>query len=429
MSPPLAAQSQPTRPRSTVRDLLTVMSGTAGAQAIGLIILPILARTFAPEAFGVFQLYLSLLIFSTVAVALRIELTLLSKPDHETQQTVASLFGLVLATSAVVITGLSVYAMIGRGIGFPAIFLGLGLVGNGFAQVASYKLIRDQRFSGLAAVKVSQVLVYSVVALSIAVVKPTLWGLISADVIGRLAAGGMALRFTYIGGDVRRPIGSRFRDLAGFVRLHWEMAIISLPGALANSGGAMLTPFMVFHVFGAASAGQYGLVDRAMGVPVAMVVNAGSQVFAGRITAHLREGNRANVRRILVRIVLAGALVSGLGAAVAFAAIPAVFHLVFGPGWEQAIAIARILIFSYAISLVTGIVNQTLISIGAFRLQSAWDICWPVLIGSAWIAIIGLGLSLYTAIATYATTVCILNAAFVLLCLFKLRTQSTGLEE
>ena len=147
------------RNRSTVRDLFTVLSGTAGAQAVGLLILPVLARAFAPEAFGVFQLYLSFLAFCTVAIALRIELTLLSKPDDEAHRTAGTLFGLVVVMSLVISFALSLYSAFGRDLGFPVAFLGLGLIGSGFSQVASYKLIRDQHFSRLALVKVSQVLV------------------------------------------------------------------------------------------------------------------------------------------------------------------------------------------------------------------------------------------------------------------------------
>ena len=417
----MAASSSgaPRQRRSIIRDLLTVMSGTAGAQAIGLVILPVLARTFAPEAFGVFQLYLSLLIFSTVAVALRIELTLLSKPDAEAGHTLASLFNLVVVTSVVITVALTLYGVVGRGVGFPVIFLGLGLIGNGFAQVASYKLIRDQNFSRLAGVKVSQVLVYALVALVIAAFRPTVWGIITADVAGRLVSGAIALRVVghRVTGAAR---GARFRELAQFVRRHWEMAVFSLPGALANSGGAMLTPLMIFHVFGAAAAGQYGLVDRAMGVPVAMLVNAGSQVFAGRITSHIRDGDRAAVLRILLRIVLPGAAVSAVGAAVAYAFIPSAFRLVFGVGWEQSIIIARILIFSYAVTLVSGIVNQTLVSLSAYRLQSAWDMCWPIGIGSVWMVVVTQNYSLYTAVTLHAATVAVLGLAFILLCVINL---------
>lgn len=415
------------RPRSVVRDLLTVVSGTAGAQAIGLLILPVLARTFAPAAFGVFQLYLSLLIFCTVAIALRIELTLLSKPDDEAHATTASLFGLVLIVSFVLCLALSIYALVGPGLGFPVVFLGLGLAGNGFTQVASYKLIRDQAFSRLATLKVSQVLVYAVTALAIAAVHPTMWGLIGADVTGRLAAGGLAFHVLRRGGTAMRGI-MRVRELVPFVRRHWEMAVISLPGALSNSAGAMLTPFMVFHMFGAAAAGQYGLVDRAMGVPVAMVVGAGSQVFAGRVTEQVRAGHRDGVRRLLLRIVGWGTLACGMGVVVAYFLIPFVFRFAFGAGWEQAIGLARILIFSYAAALVVGVVNQTLISLGEFRLQSGWDICWPITIGAVWIVVAVAGLDLRAAIMLHAAAVVVLWLGFVQLCLFKLRHAQAGPE-
>ncbi|MBJ7498554.1 MAG: oligosaccharide flippase family protein [Sphingopyxis sp.] len=411
--------------RSTVRDLLTVMSGTAGAQAIGLLILPVLARVFVPEAFGVFQLYLSLLIFCSVGIALRIELTLVSRHDDEVHHTLASLFGLVLVVALFVTAALSLYSAFGASLGFPAALLGLGLIGNGCIQIASYKLIRDQSFSRLAKLKVGQVLIYALVALAMAALNPTLWGIIVADVIGRLTAGAYGLFAVQPTKAERTAPLVRLRGLPSFVRQNWELAIISLPGALANSGGAMLTPFMIFHVFGAAAAGQYGLVDRAMGVPVAMIVVAGSQVFLGRVTEQIRAGNRAAVLNIFVKIVVAGAVICGVGVLVARALIPFAFDIAFGPGWGPAIEIARIMIFGYAVALVMGIVNQTLIALRAFRLQSAWDFGWPVCIGLAWILVVTQGLDLYTAISLHAAAVSLLGLIFILLCIAKLRGAST----
>lgn len=402
------------------------MSGTAGAQAIGLLILPVLARVFVPEAFGVFQLYLSLLIFCSVGIALRIELTLVSRHEDEVHHTVASLLGLVLVVAMFVAIALSLYDAFGAGLGFPAALLGLGLVGNGCIQVASYKLIRDQNFSRLAALKVTQVLIYALVALAMAVTNPTLWGIIVADVTGRLVAGGYGLYAIQPVKAKRTAPLIQMRALMPFVRQNWELAIISLPGALANSGGAMLTPFMIFHVFGAAAAGQYGLVDRAMGVPVAMIVGAGSQVFLGRITEHLRAGRQAAVLRIFMQITIAGIAICVVGALAARALIPFVFDFAFGPGWGQAIEIARIMIFAYAVALVVGIVNQTLVALRAFRLQSAWDFGWPVCIGLAWVVVVTQKLDLYTAISLHAAAICALGALFILLCVLKLRGRSVA---
>lgn len=403
------------------------MSGTAGAQAIGVLILPLLARLFTPEAFGVFQVYLSILVFCTVAIGLRIELTLLSKEEGEAHQTAATLFGLVLVISAAFTIVLAAYSYWVKGLGFPIFFLGLGLVGNGFTQVTSYKLIRDQLFSKLAVIKVTQAVVYSVVAIAIALLKPTVWGIIAADVTGRLAAGMVAFRAIRSGGEIFAH-ARRIGQLGGFVRRHWELALISLPGALANSGGAMLTPFMIFHVYGAAAAGQYGLVDRSLGVPVAMLVNAGSQVFAGRVTERIRGGARSDVRKFLLRTVIGGAIVSGLGAVIAYFIIPFVFRVAFGAAWGEAAQIARILVFSYAIALVTGLINQTLVALGAYRLQSMWDVSWPICIGTVWAAVVLLKLDLFAAVTLHASVVGGLGIAFVVLCLIRLRGSRLHLE-
>lgn len=411
---------EPVPPRSVARDLLTVLSGTAGAQLVGLLILPVLARTFAPEAFGIFQLYLSLLIFLTVAVALRIELTLLSKPHAEVHQTVATLFGLVLVVSLLVSLVLALYTVWQGSVGFPVALLGLGLVGNGFTQVASYKLIRDQEFSRLAFVKVSQVIVYAVVALAIAASHPTPLGLVCADVTGRLAAGGIAVQVVRRGGTSLSGMMSLLK-LPRFVRRHRDMAIISLPGALANSAGAMLTPFMIYLIFGPAAAGQFGLVDRAIGVPVAMLVNAASQVFAGRVAEQLRAENRQSVRRLLRKVVLSGVAVCGAGSAIAYVLIPFVFKIAFGPDWPLAIDLARVLVFSYAIGLAVGVVNQLLVSLGAFRLQSGWDLCWPICIGAVWVVVVVLKLDLHTAVVLHACAVGGLWLVFLKLCSVALR--------
>jgi O-antigen/teichoic acid export membrane protein len=388
------------------------LAGTAGSQAIGLLILPILARVFAPEAFGIFQLYLSLLIFCTIGIALRMELVLLSGREDEADTTTGALLRIVIVVAASLYLASELYALFGPGLGFPSIYLGLGLIGNGFIQVVSCRLVRQQSFSRLASLKFSQVLVYAIVALAIAAMRPTLLGLITAVRDGRPRAAA--------------AIG--FRGLPRFVRKHSELALISMPGALVNSAGAMLTPFMIFHVFGAAAAGQYGLVDRMVGVPIAMLVTAGSQVFTGALAEHIGEGDLGQAWRLWSRTVTVGIGLGGLGAIAGWFAIPFAFDLLFGPEWAQAADIARIMIFSYSVAFATGIVNQTLVSLRAFRMQSALDFAWLVGIGAAWVAVVMFDLGLFAAVVLYAAIVSAQKLAFVALCVIGLRRASRSVQ-
>lgn len=416
--------TRPERERSTVRDLFTVLTGTTAAQLFGLLVLPFLARSFVPEAFGFFQLYLSLVIIMTVGVGLRIEMTLVSVADDEVAPTLAALGGLTLLVSLAATLALALYNAVGGGIGFPAYFIGIGLAANGLAQVATYWLIREQRFFDVASLKLAQVLVYAAVATLLAVVNPTLWGIIFADIVGRLAAAAVAVRAMW-GGGVGPGDWLRTGNILRVIKSNQELVSFSLPGALANSGGAMLTPVMIFHVFGVVAAGQYGLVDRSMGVPVAMIVSAGSQVFTGRISESLRAGRTMEVRSIFGRVVAVAASIGLVGALAVQALLPQAFSWIFGEGWGAAATLAGVLVFAYAAALVVGLVNQTLIVLRAFRLQAAWDFCWLLGMGIAWASIVALECSLLEAVIIHSAVVAVLAAIFVALSWYRLRRAAT----
>ena len=64
------------------RNVLTLMTGTTIAQAIPIAISPILTRIYTPEEFGVFALYLSIIMLFSSLVAGKYELSILI-PKHD----------------------------------------------------------------------------------------------------------------------------------------------------------------------------------------------------------------------------------------------------------------------------------------------------------------------------------------------------------
>jgi O-antigen/teichoic acid export membrane protein len=165
-----------------------------------------------------------------------------------------------------------------------------------------------------------------------------------------------------------------------------------------------------------------------VGVPIAMLVTAGSQVFTGALAEHIGEGDLGQAWRLWSRTVTVGIGLGGLGAIAGWFAIPFAFDLLFGPEWAQAADIARIMIFSYSVAFATGIVNQTLVSLRAFRMQSALDFAWLVGIGAAWVAVVMFDLGLFAAVVLYAAIVSAQKLAFVALCVIGLRRASRSVQ-
>jgi teichuronic acid exporter len=410
---------------SAFRSFATVLGGTTMAQLLGFLVLPVLTRHFAPEAFGAFQVYLAILTFLTVGVGLRIELSLLRVPNAELLPTIHSL-NLVMTLVALVETGilelLSSFEMV-PGIGklpFPAWMLALPLFANGMAQGYTYYVTRTQRFGRIVMLRLVQVFGYIGVGLTLAfTIKPSS-GIILADAAGRVAS--LAAVTVFLAREGIPPVAFRnLGQLPAFLNRHRELALVSLPGAVANNFGAIITPVMLFATYGAATTGQYSVLDRSANVPLAMIVTAASQVYVGQLAYHLRE-ETGLAGRLFKRTAI-GCLALGIvGALVLWPFLPWLFRSVYGPGWEQAAAFSRIMIFAYALLFAAGVTNQTLVSMRAFRRQACWDVLWPLCFGVAWAVLSSRHAPVYDAIVVHASILSGLSIVFLILCAVAIRS-------
>jgi teichuronic acid exporter len=360
-----------------LRSVLTILRGSALAQLLGFLILPVLARSFEPEVFGHFQAYMAIMTMFIVVVMLRYEIAILrAKAGRELTQLLGLCCFLVIATTLL----LSVAAISAQALGWPAFFVNLGfgwwwlsLAGLiiGWTQIFSYLATRDAAYGTIANSKVAQGLANSATSAGLAIAAPLGSGLILADIAGRIACGiWLARGRTHL---LRSAFGIGLTDLKTSATRFKDLSTISLPGAILSTAGSVMTPLLIYMSFSASTAGQYGLVERAVGLPVALIVGAVSQVHMGNLSEDLRSPTGAARKNFLKLSMLLGGL----------AFVPVVlcvlyaqhlFHMVFGTGWDQAARFAQILAPAYFLVLVSGGINMTLTVMGRQKTQLAWDI-------------------------------------------------------
>jgi O-antigen/teichoic acid export membrane protein len=401
------------------RGLATVFSGTVIAQLVGLAVLPVFARLFAPEAFGHLQIYQAFLTVLTIAVTARFEIALLRCEDDEAAQVVESGFAVVIMLTLVFaavlycLDALNAMPGIAR-IPFPLPYLLLAVAATGLTNLFFYRLLRSYRFGNNVALRFFQAGLYALVGLTLGVFRPTLDGLILADLCGRLAAaayGGIWLARRL---DITLFQFPKFGVLTAFVKRYRDLPRFALPGSLLNAAGAAVTPIYVFSTFGAANAGQYSLLDRTLALPVAMVVAAVSQVFAARFSEFARTADRYGVR-FFRNLVFCSTLLAIAGVAIAWSFIGELFVLVFGREWRIAASLAQVMLLAYAVGFVAGTINQTLIVLGRYRLQMSWDLAWLLCFGAGWWFIVDRKLEFREAIEIHAAIIILLQVSFVVI--------------
>lgn len=400
-----------------LRNIAIVLRGSIIAQAIGFLILPILSRLFTPEAFGTYLLFQSIFSILLVFASMRFEIALLrAENDLEFRAT----FWLCLAVTAITSVVASIVAawIIASGwpapaaaLPFPIWLIPLALLAGGIAQFLTYVVTRESAFSVSANSKIAQSSVYGVAGLLIGAVAPITAGLIVADILGRIALAGFLLTWSF-----RRwralfepPSTGQILAVAGKYR---GFPLIAVPGAIVNTLGSVLTPMMIYASFSPYVSGQFGLVERSLTIPMALVVTAVSQVYMAGFAEAVRTPGQSALLQFH-KVVRNMALIGLLPVLVIMAFGPVIFVTVFGQRWELAGEFARIMAPAYLFLLASGAVNMTLLLLGRQKLQMAWEIGRLAAMVALWAAILFFALSEIAAVILHTITTIAFSVAFV----------------
>jgi len=410
-----------------LRDIATVMRGTIFAQAIGVVALPILSRLFSPEAFGHYQLFIAILTFLLVLPTLRYEVALLRVDDGAEFQALFRLcvwlcaaITLVLAVTAAALSLLEWPPQL-MALPFPVWLLVVGTFVGGISQVLTTVATRQRAFGSIANSKVTQGLAYVGSALAIGALAPTASGLVLADLTGRvLLCAVLALWAWRTFAPSWRTVNREFVVLVACK--YREYPIISTPGTMINVLGGTITPVMIYASFSPATSGQYGLLERSVTLPLALVITSVGQVFTAQFSAELRKDPAVALAHFW-RIEVYMALLALAALAVLLVGGPWLFAFVFGADWHVAGELARLMAPAFATMLLSGPVHLVLTILGHQKLQTVWEVARLALVVALWSLVPRYGIGLNTAVGAYSAILVICNVAFVTLAFLAIRRR------
>lgn len=322
-----------------VHSVGTLAGGTAFAQAIGILALPIVTRLYTPAEFSVLAVYASLLAIFSVAACLRLEIAI---PMPERDEDAASLFALALCSSAVIAALLGVVFLlfpqwIAARLGVPVIETYLWMVPLGIWVASSYAAVqhwstRKKKFSRIARTRMAQALggAGTQVGAGLAGVGP--FGLL----LGHMISGGVGV--FALARDAWREDGHALRSvrrqsMRDMLRQYSRFPKYSTMEALANSVGIQVPVIIIAALAIGPEAGYLMLATRVMAAPMGLIGGAVGQVYLSRAPEELRSGRLGD----FTSQVLGGLSKSGVGPLL-FAGIVAapVFTIVFGVEWRRA---------------------------------------------------------------------------------------------
>ena len=277
------------------RDVLKLVGGTTAAQAIGFLVVPLLARIYSPDAFGALSVFGSITTILIIVSCLRYEYAiLLPEQEQDASNLLILCVGLaflvsVVAAMIVTFCGGKIAAVLNVPDLAPVMWMiPVVVFAGGLLQALSQWSSRKRKYGRVSFAQASKAGCTSISQLALGVGGTHhLGGLVMGVVVGGLAASiGLA-------GQVwiadRRSILSNFsiKVVNSVLRRYRKFPLFDIWGALFNSVSWQLPVFMLAFFFSDTVVGNYGMASRLVYFPMSLIGSSIGQVFYQR-TSQLR---------------------------------------------------------------------------------------------------------------------------------------------
>lgn len=320
------------------RSVGILVGGTAFAQALTVLSLPLITRLYTPADFSALAVFFSIVSIVSIVACVRLEIAIpLPESDIEAANLLASAVAICTATAAVsgffvCFFSTEILELLGQNGVNPYLWLmPLAIWLTSSYSAFQFWATRKKRFVAIAKTRVTQAV-----------------GGVSTQLgCGWLAAGSIGLFFGQTissGTGLLSLIRSAFRnDNASFREITWagmQRAVRKYDRfpkygtleAFANSAGLQLPIIVIASVALGPEAGYLMLATRAMTVPMSLVGGAIAQVYLSRAPEAFREGKLGSFSVET----LAGLIKVGVGPLVFIGiAAPPIFSMLFGQQWER----------------------------------------------------------------------------------------------
>jgi len=356
-APTLRSRLADLRKQKFLGHVAALMTGAVIAQAVPVLLSPVLTRLYQPEDFAAFALFMSVNAVISVVAAGRYDQAILLPNEEADALNVVALAGIILALLCTVLSLIVTFSY-GR---LPASWIETlhgdwlyllpvaVFISAGFQILANWNN-RCGRFPGLAVSRAAQGSAGGTAQCGLGYAglqgSGLIWGWLTGQGVGLF----MLLRNNLPSLRAGLQHVNRKRMTAN-ARSYRRFPLLSTWGCVFDSGGSMMVLLIISHAFSSTITGLFSFTLRVLAMPLFLISNAIAQVLHQRI-ARL---NNEDAARILPYVLRAAAVLSII--AVPFVILLALFGVelftfVFGAAWSEAGRYAGLLSLAVGIRFI-----------------------------------------------------------------------------
>lgn len=339
-----------------LRNVVALASGTATAQLLTLIFLPVLTRLYGPEAFGIYGTFMAFfLILAPLSVLSYSIAIVLPKSDEEAKglMVLSVVIGLIvfflsLLFFMIFMEKLAILLKLELS-PWALFFIPFALLFYGVHQVFNYWFLRIGRYKMLGFFSAFNSLINNIARFGFYYIAPTGFALIFCGVLQYFTHVLMMFRSVYISSrSVVMPLSYKY--LIYLAVKYKDYPLFRTPQLLINSLSNSIPVIVIASLFSQEEVGHFTLAWSITSAPALLIGQAIGSVFYPEIAKKINAGNKVN--NLLAKLFSILASISFFPFLVMFMFGDVIFTMGFGNNWLMAGQYASYLTVAVFLGLV-----------------------------------------------------------------------------
>lgn len=346
------------------KNILTLMVGTTIAQAIPIIISPILTRIYTPEDFGVFALFFAIVaIFASIANA-RYELAIVLPTNDDDainifvlSSAINFLLSLFLFLIVLFFNEYIILLLNSNEIRVWLYFMPLTIFLIGFFNSLKYFNTRKEFYKDIASSTIIKSISMAVFQLFLGILKNGPMGLVLGQIISQFFANVKLLKNIIVNKELICNVNKK--RIYSLAIKYINFPKYSMWAVLANVSSQHLVNILISSLFTLSTLGFYSLVQRVLSFPSSLIGNSIGQVFMKEAIKEKESYGTIikSFNEVLKKLIFIGIPVFGI----LFFIVEDLFIFFFGKDWYLAGVYAKILIPFFFVRFISSSMSVVLI--------------------------------------------------------------------
>ena len=364
-----------------VQGVAVLMGGTALAQLVPLLVLPVLSRLYTPETFALLALVM-------MAAALTGPLSTgyyeqaIAHPRHEGRARLLAGIALWLSVATTLLLALVLafgwrwiireFTPTASPIWLAA--LPVALLAGSFGNIANYWLLRHGRHGKQSGIKLVHACCNAALAVAFGLAHVA-HGLIDAFTLAVSLAACWGLFWSWRNG-LRLPMGHLKRYALPAMHHYREFPVFGSIPATFNNLAVQLPLLIITADYSLAQTGHFSITRNLLSGSLILASTCIGQVLLNHLSGRIHR--REKLWPFFARVMLGIGLLGAAGSVVIYLLGPWFFALYLGDGWQDAGRILQQLAVSAPLMLLGASLAPALVAMRRIRVMARWQVFYAV---------------------------------------------------